>query len=421
MTKILKVAASSFVATAIALGCALTSVPAAHAAGPSSSPSAIRQYFKKRDAAWYGDARPRMATFDALGVAPEAQREIDQIAGIAKSFRAETGVKADDVATETSSREVSSRCLERQALDVEWLTICVRGEEVFNTKVGTTLKWNVGGSGDSFVEDEYVVTVVWKLRRVETDAPKDYTITRTKLAPIPAEGDEGLAVSASSLGLRPASSDRTAGIKAQARIANGAVPALPGSKQASAAALNFDPNAAAQYALRWADGYNPDYDRQDNDCTNFVSQALRAGGWSVKDGVDASDKQNWSPDLWGPRGPSKTWSVSGWLLEFATKTTDRGIALGRADVASDWNSLWSLLPGDIVFTDWGPNGTDGNIDHAMIVDGGFTSQGFREPTISQHTNARRNLPISISIKLAAREWGRPMHYYPVRTKLSYTK
>ncbi|GGE53711.1 amidase domain-containing protein [Priestia taiwanensis] len=61
----------------------------------------------------------------------------------------------------------------------------------------------------------------------------------------------------------------------------------------------YNGQAAANYALRWAEGQNPAYNFYPNvDCTNFVSQALVAGGvrqdgtWFSK-GVGKADSNAW--------------------------------------------------------------------------------------------------------------------------------
>lgn len=57
--------------------------------------------------------------------------------------------------------------------------------------------------------------------------------------------------------------------------------------------------AAAQYALRWALDRNPKYrDFSANtggggDCTNFISQALFAGGWTMTGGRGTHDILSW--------------------------------------------------------------------------------------------------------------------------------
>lgn len=40
----------------------------------------------------------------------------------------------------------------------------------------------------------------------------------------------------------------------------------------------YTPSDATKYARNWAKSYNPAYKQQSNDCTNFVSQILMAGG-----------------------------------------------------------------------------------------------------------------------------------------------
>src|SRR6185295_12484856 len=88
----------------------------ANAAGPATAPVAIDQFFKQRDLAWYGSVRP-LATGDLPAVSAQAQREIDQVAEMARTFRAETGISAEDVETTTTSESSVSTC-DQWALDV---------------------------------------------------------------------------------------------------------------------------------------------------------------------------------------------------------------------------------------------------------------------------------------------------------------
>ena len=58
-------------------------------------------------------------------------------------------------------------------------------------------------------------------------------------------------------------------------------------------ALAYNPSAAAAYADQWALGFNtPTYPLPPNDCTNFVSQALRVGGYPVQSG-DRNSYHSW--------------------------------------------------------------------------------------------------------------------------------
>ncbi|MFE7329579.1 hypothetical protein ACFU8W_32295 [Streptomyces sp. NPDC057565] len=63
--------------------------------------------------------------------------------------------------------------------------------------------------------------------------------------------------------------------------------------------------------------------------------------------------------------------------------------------------VWNLEPGDLLFADWDPQKKpDGKIDHTMVISGSYTSLGFTEPTYSQNSGHRQNLPLSIGIKIA---------------------
>ncbi len=410
-------AAAAAVATTAVSGILATP---ANAAGVLTSASVIDDYFKNRDLAWYGSSRVASANFSGLKVSSQAQHKIDDIAKIADEYRVESGNTIGRVATTTSSVLVSSTCAEHVVPALSGDSACKKMDEVYSTDVGTMLTWKSSGTPlKSFIGGTYTVKVQGEISATDSTMSKGFVVTEVTPAPLPMA--DATAPTVTDLGLRPASTDRKAGQAAQARIRSGRTAAInPGKGQVSAAATYvFDPNAAAKYAVKWAKSFNPDYSKQDNDCTNFVSQALQAGGWKINDGVDPDDKVNWSPNLTGPRGPSKTWSVAPWLMEYTVKTSKRGTALGRAEIDNDWNSLWTLLNGDIIFPDWGPNGTDGAVDHVMIVTGSITNGGSTEPTISQHTTARENLPISVSLKLAKEEWNKPMHYYPVRTNVNF--
>ena len=105
----------------------------------------------------------------------------------------------------------------------------------------------------------------------------------------------------------------------------------------------------------------------------------------------------------GTPGPSKTWSVAPWLFDYAGNSA-RGEKLGTwppVDIDDGNLDIWQLQPGDLIFTDWDPNGHyDGAIDHAMVVSGTFTELGFTEPAYSQHSPHRHNLPLSVGMKIA---------------------
>ncbi|MEU5428934.1 amidase domain-containing protein [Streptomyces olivoreticuli] len=111
--------------------------------------------------------------------------------------------------------------------------------------------------------------------------------------------------------------------------------------------------AMAAYAEKYWRNYNPDY-RQFNDaggdCTNFISQSLKAGGWKTVPGA-YSDYHNWS---YGPSGQTDSWvGANEWA--WFTLSSKR---------ATNLASVYQLDVGDILQMDFEG---DGSKDHSMIV------------------------------------------------------
>ena len=133
----------------------------------------------------------------------------------------------------------------------------------------------------------------------------------------------------------------------------------------------YNPLAAVKYAERYWNEYNPNYPRFENDCTNFISQCLFAGGAKM---YGESRIKGW----W-LRG--NTWSYS-WTTAHAlylflkrAKTGLRGIEVSDPT---------ELLLGDIICYDFEG---DQRFNHTTIVVG-KTSDGF--PLVNAHTSNSRN-------------------------------
>jgi hypothetical protein len=102
----------------------------------------------------------------------------------------------------------------------------------------------------------------------------------------------------------------------------------------------FNRDAAAAYARKWALSTHGDYPRFDNDCTNFVSQALLAGGWTMVGEHSFSNRQSdtvwWYGGAWLTRA-SYTWAGAQNFYNFlsaskrAKQVTDP-MQLDRGDV-----------------------------------------------------------------------------------------
>jgi hypothetical protein len=131
-------------------------------------------------------------------------------------------------------------------------------------------------------------------------------------------------------------------------------------------ALPYDRFQAVQYAALWWNGYNPLFRAFRDDCTNFVSQCLYAGGWPM----EFSDRRDKG---WWYRGPNEEWSFS-WAvahsLRWYLETSGRAERRERAH---------DLDLGDVISYDWDGNGVWQH--HATVV--GFDREG--EPLVAAHS------------------------------------
>ncbi|MFD8025548.1 amidase domain-containing protein [Streptomyces lavendulae] len=115
----------------------------------------------------------------------------------------------------------------------------------------------------------------------------------------------------------------------------------------------YDYAAMAKYAEKYWSNYNPAYRKfsgAGGDCTNFISQALKAGGWKAVPG-STSDYRNWWYD--GAK-QSDSWVGAN---EWAWFTLSNQRAANLANV-------YQTDVGDIVQVDFNK---DGSKDHSMMV------------------------------------------------------
>ncbi|TDY44550.1 putative amidase-like protein [Alicyclobacillus sacchari] len=132
----------------------------------------------------------------------------------------------------------------------------------------------------------------------------------------------------------------------------------------------YDRVRATRYADVWWDSTNPRYPRLEDDCTNFISQCLHAGGipmWGQPDvsggwWIDTNDPQT---GRW-----SYSWTTSNALFRIVTS------ALGGQIVAT----ASDLKMGDLIFYDWTGSGA---YHHTTIVTE-FDAAG--EPLVNAHTD-----------------------------------
>ncbi|MGJ9459269.1 amidase domain-containing protein [Oceanobacillus sp. CF4.6] len=130
--------------------------------------------------------------------------------------------------------------------------------------------------------------------------------------------------------------------------------------------------AAVQYAEAWWNSYNPAYRVFDVDCTNYISQCLRAGGVPMW-GEPVRERGWW----YGSNTWSFSWAVAHslrWYLS-GSKQGLKGKEMERAD---------QLIPGDIICYDFQG---DGRWDHNTIV---VAKDAEGMPLVNAHTDNSRH-------------------------------
>jgi hypothetical protein len=152
--------------------------------------------------------------------------------------------------------------------------------------------------------------------------------------------------------------------------------------------LPYNRLQAVAYAAHWWSGFNPMFRAfRTDDCTNFVSQCLLAGGMTM-------EVTNQREKGWWYLGPNDQWSHS-WAVSHSMRWYLQSSGRGQKRAAAK-----ELELGDVITYDFND---DEVWDHvAMVV--GFDPHG--EPLMAAHTIAA---------------WGRPWRYtdspaYTPRTK-----
>jgi Putative amidase domain len=168
----------------------------------------------------------------------------------------------------------------------------------------------------------------------------------------------------------------------------------------------YNGRMAAAYALKYAFKYNPEWPSYvsthgvhfgGGDCTNFVSQALNAGGWTMVRGF------HWDDGSWysskgdaGVHDHSRAWTVAenfGGFLKTA----------GRARRCN----MHELALGDVVqLCDYGI------IHHTMIVTGVLPNSLKRNiPLVTYHTVDKAEKPLTTISSQEMRCW-KLLYWFP---------
>jgi putative amidase-like protein len=153
----------------------------------------------------------------------------------------------------------------------------------------------------------------------------------------------------------------------------------------------YDGNLAATYARKWANSYNSTYPQYNDDCTNFISQALKAGGWT--EDHDWYSNANAVVRATGGRGATglglvgRAWSEAQGLWEYGTRSGGRFAIYSASPEnrphAPNMRLYGPARPGDIVFADWD---SGGRMQHTMLVTAvSGSGRDWRRVQVSAHT------------------------------------
>ncbi|WP_138419253.1 amidase domain-containing protein [Aquibacillus sediminis] len=136
--------------------------------------------------------------------------------------------------------------------------------------------------------------------------------------------------------------------------------------------FEYDRHAAVQYAERWWNDYNPEYKQFDVDCTNFVSQCLRAGGAPMRGAPNKGEGWWYQSNSW-----SYSWAVAH-SLRWYLSGSNQGLEGKEVEDPTE------LLPGDVICYDFEG---DGRWDHNTIV---VEKDGDGMPLVNAHTDNSRH-------------------------------
>jgi hypothetical protein len=128
---------------------------------------------------------------------------------------------------------------------------------------------------------------------------------------------------------------------------------------------------AVRYAERWWNGHNPHYKLFDDDCTNFISQCMHAGGAPMRGYPNRSNGWWYQNNNW-----SYSWSVAN-ALRWYLSGSKKGLR------AKEVESADQLSLGDIICYDFDG---DGRWQHTTIVVA-RDEQGM--PLVNAHTTNSR--------------------------------
>ncbi|MFI7010828.1 amidase domain-containing protein [Streptomyces sp. NPDC050145] len=357
------------------LAATLLAIGPAHAAAPAAEESALL------DAAQTYLAGENAVTVDGGGAAANATRKAAGL-DVAGAFRK---VRDDRMEAREQLRGINELAGVRySAVDTDVTATGRPHTEGDTARIGVRehTKYTFAGAQD----DPYSYTVrhelsftrsgdAWQLARITTDDGPANLAAPSKLGPA-----ELTAARKAAKELRAGAAD------GEKKITDPARKPSPKNRTGARPLASYDYSAMVDFATKYAEPEPEDnvpYDRDENDCTNFVSQALAAGGWERELGWYRSDSVWWYTGAPWPLPPhSYTWGGAPNWQRFARDESKRVYELSGPS---------SLGIADVVQFEIFGYSDPGQPGHTMMVTD-FTSDWM--PKMSYHTTDTLNRPLS---------------------------
>lgn len=171
----------------------------------------------------------------------------------------------------------------------------------------------------------------------------------------------------------------------------------------AATAGSYNKGVAASYARQYANRPNLNFPYfPDNDCTNFVSQAIAVGQEQFSYSGDPTKRWFYT----NRNAYSRSWTLAHDLFIFL-RSAGRGDVIGEG-VDSNRGNYNSLEPGDLIFGSWNDSGW---LSHVLIV----TGRDWRGILVSAHTIDRLNSPF-IDVLHPSNSKGWRFYYFRMRSQ-----
>jgi hypothetical protein len=136
-------------------------------------------------------------------------------------------------------------------------------------------------------------------------------------------------------------------------------------------AYTYDRLKAVQYAERWWNDFNPAYPKFEDDCSNYISQCLHAGGIP----------------MWGSPNRGRGWWMSGksWSYSWTVANAlQKLLASGQGIRTKEVSAANELDYGDIICVDFEG---DGRFNHSLMV---TAKDWYGMPLVNAHTTNSRH-------------------------------